>query len=167
MNGSFKLPARRWFPWLILALAFAALVVAYKYGDPSKDLSLLVTLLGAVGGVGAFFYARHLSDTDLFSRLFDRFNERYDKLNSELARIDRDCRGGSDLTRHDCEVLVDYFNLCAEEHLYYTAGYIDQTVWNSWLAGMRIYASVPAIRALWEKELASESYYRFQIDLLR
>jgi hypothetical protein len=67
-------------------------------------------------------------------------------------------------SREDRQVLMDYFNLCAEEYLYFNAGYIDTSVWKSWMRGMKAYAAVPAIRGLWEKELQSGSYYGFSLS---
>jgi hypothetical protein len=91
------------------------------------------------------------------------FNKRYDDLNDKLNRIllaptaDR-------LAAEETEVLFDYFNLCAEEFLFYKAGYIDEEVWQSWRKGMGIFGENERIRQLWEKELKTESYYGFKLD---
>lgn len=66
----------------------------------------------------------------------------------------------------DKQVLFDYFNLCAEEYLYYKTGFIDEEVWASWLRGMGAFAKVEHIRSLWQAELEAGSYYGFTLDLL-
>ena len=55
--------------------------------------------------------------------------------------------------------LVDYFNLCAEEFLYYQRGYIYPTVWQAWCRGMFQYLRIKAVRELWESEVKTGSYY--------
>jgi hypothetical protein len=64
------------------------------------------------------------------------------------------------LSQTDCDILIDYFNLCGEEYLYYRLGYIFPEVWQAWYNGMlSFYKKNPRIRALWEQELETGSYY--------
>lgn len=70
------------------------------------------------------------------------------------------------MTDEDTLLLYDYFNLCAEEYFYYKSGYIDIDVWQSWVEGMKYYASNPEIRRIWLSELQSGSYYGFPPNLL-
>jgi hypothetical protein len=64
------------------------------------------------------------------------------------------------------QTLFDYFNLCAEEFLYYKTGFIDPEVWQSWASGMKHFASVKHIRELWEAELGGGSYYGLTLDYI-
>jgi hypothetical protein len=112
-----------------------------------------------------FIYSQHHQDTQLFVDLFNKFNERYDKLNEKLNAITTR-ENPALLLPHHIKTLYDYFNLCAEEHLYYAAGYIDHDVWLSWVRGMKYFASDVEIRKLWQKELSSNSYYSFKLGLL-
>jgi hypothetical protein len=70
------------------------------------------------------------------------------------------------LAADDKQLLYDYFNLCAEEYLYFKSGYVDAEVWQSWLRGMKLFASNPEIRRLWQEELESGSYYGFTLALI-
>jgi hypothetical protein len=160
--GGFQLGNRRWYPWLFLTLCVGFFAVAYHISGKDLKVEWVVSSLGAAGGLTTFFLTQHLQETRLFTELFQRFNARYDELNQRLnAIVDV---GDEEISHDDRQVLMDYFNLCAEEYLYFKAGYIDVSVWKSWTRGMKMYADVPAIRKLWEEELRSDSYYGFSLS---
>jgi hypothetical protein len=135
--------------------------------------STTFTLLTMVGGVAGFFYSKHSQELQIFRDLFREFNSRYDVLNERLNEI-KDRPEGEPLkhekvnNKSDIDVLYDYFNLCAEEYMYETAGYIDARVWDAWQSGMSYFASDPEIRALWkhESETQKKSYYNFPLEIL-
>ena len=58
-------------------------------------------------------------------------------------------------------VIESYFNLCAEEHLFYKRGFIDEDVWEAWQNGMRYYFGKDVVADLWEEQ-NEESYYEFR-----
>jgi hypothetical protein len=160
--GGFHLGNRKWYPWLFLALCAAFFAVAYQVAGRSLKIEWVISILAAAGGLTTFLYTQHLQETRLFTELFQQFNARYAGLNERLSAIAES--RGEGMSREDRQVLMDYFNLCAEEYLYFNAGYIDDSVWKSWMQGMRAYAAVSAIRALWEEELRSGSYYGFSLS---
>src|SRR5690606_15779374 len=84
-----------------------------------------------------------------------------DQLNEIVAR-----EQPSFITASDKNVLFDYFNLCAEEYLYFKAGCIEAQVWESWVSGMRYFSQSEVIRRLWVEELETGSYYGFHLGLL-
>lgn len=161
-KNAFRLRNRSWFPWLFLGLCVVVIPLIYWLLPPEKKIEGLLPTLGVVGAFVGFLYSQHLQQTRLFSELFTEFNQRYDKLNEQLNAI---CARpeGSPLDDNDANVLFDYFNLCAEEYLFFSAGYIDLDVWQSWYRGMEVFIKDPEIRGLWEKELKSGSYYGFTI----
>jgi hypothetical protein len=166
LTGGFRLRNRRWYPWLFVLLCVGLLAAAYLVGGTVPKIEWVVSILGGVGGLTTFLYTQHLQETRLFTELFQRFNERYNELNQPLSAIAE--AGISGIHGATRQTLIDYFNLCAEEYLYFGAGYIDQAVWHSWVRGMKFYANVSAIREIWEQELAGDSYYGFslrQLDL--
>ena len=59
--------------------------------------------------------------------------------------------------------LIDYFNLCGEEYLYCTKGYIDPVVWKAWHKGMQEHIGNPAIGKIWQEEKSKDSYYGLQL----
>jgi hypothetical protein len=159
-----KLRNRRLFPWLFLLAAAggcALLVLAPK----DRQLELIWGVLGASGGFIGFLYSQHLQETQLFKQLFTEFNRRYDSMNEQLENIRRRPQG-EPLKPEECRRLVDYFNLCAEEYLFYQSGYIDLDVWKSWARGMLYFAKDPEIRRLWDEELNADSYYGFRLEAL-
>lgn len=119
----------------------------------------------AFSGFFYFFQKQKLNETRLMKELITDFNNRYDKLNERLNDIRR--KGDEDpsmvLDQNDRTTLDDYFNLCAEEHLFNDLGYIDPQVWKAWDNGMRIYARDRRIREYWEQELETDSYYGFSL----
>jgi hypothetical protein len=164
LTGGFRLSNRRWYPWVFLLLCTCFLLLAYALAGRQLKIEWVVSVLGGAGGLTTFLYSQHLQETRLFTELFQVFNERYDRLNQHLNELaGSDCASLSPASQ---QLLMDYFNLCAEEYLYFRSGYIDEDVWRSWTRGMRVYAQVPGIREIWERELASGSYYGFSLQEL-
>ena len=65
----------------------------------------------------------------------------------------------------DCEkdLLYDYFNLCAEEYMFYRRGYIPPRVWDAWKNGMRGFMQDKRVHELWKEEKESNSYYGLEM----
>ena len=57
---------------------------------------------------------------------------------------------------------IDYFNLCAEEWLFWKAGYIYDPVWTARENGMKQYGKDRRVKELWKRERESDSYYGFE-----
>ncbi len=102
---------------------------------------------------------RHAEDAKFVKELLTDFNQRYDSLGTDLQRA-MQIDGAFDV---DAQLrFVKYFNLCAEEWLFWRAGYIYDPVWRAWENGMKQYAPDPRVIALWKKERATDSYYGFE-----
>ena len=87
-------------------------------------------------GVFYFVQKQKLEESQLFDRLFTRFNERYATLHPALQLAMRE---EGVLPQSSRDTLSAYFNLCAEEYLFYVEGRILPCVWQSWCRGMREY----------------------------
>jgi hypothetical protein len=157
-----RLRNRHFIPWLFLAIVVVGAASIFLFSHNDKQIELLLTLVGGTAGVAGFLYSQHLQETALFKQLFTEFNERYDHMNQRLLEVRTVALADEGALTHE-QLLVDYFNLCSEEFLFYEAGYIDEKVWRSWCRGMLQFALVPAIRALWEHELKTRSYYGFSL----
>jgi hypothetical protein len=163
LRTPFSLKQRNYYPWLFLGLGVAANAIAVLAFPSQFTPSVLITVTGAVAALVHFLYAQHNHNTERFITLFREFNSRYDKLNDRLNALLAKSQALL-LTGEENRLLYDYFNLCAEEYLYFKSGYIDSEVWTAWLRGMRIFATHKEIRRLWEEELSSGSYYGFTLS---
>lgn len=140
----------------------------------SVALVMNMTNEGRVGLVGsvvasalAFCYfaqTQKLAEMSLFKELFTDFNRRYDLLNDRLVRIEDSVQAQDPANR---AVIVDYFNLCAEEYLWFSEGYIHRDVWRSWCAGMLTHLEREPFRTAWDEESSTGSYYGLSVEAIR
>ncbi len=164
MHLHFRISKRSRYPWLFIVATATANFAVYGFVPEAKAFELYLPVTAAVAGFVHFLYSQHHQETQLFVNLFEKFNGRYNSLNEQLNIIA--LGGAKDLTPDQTSVLFDYFNLCAEEFLFYKSGYIDHDVWQSWIAGMKYFARSSAVRSLWETEINGGSYYGFNLALL-
>jgi hypothetical protein len=151
--------------WL-LALLFGGLAcgVALQFGGPER-----VALAGAsvAGALGFCYFAQQqkLAETTLFHQLFTEFNARYRELNGALAQLVGRPVGSLEPAERD--TIVDYFNLCGEEYLFFSEGYIHRNAWRSWCRGMSWYLRRHPFADVWQEEAETDSLYgltRAEID---
>lgn len=152
------------YPWLFVAIPTVVFIVIVKF-QSTGDWGLPITVAGT--GLSLIYFAQkqRLEELHLFNALFKDFNERYDCLNDDLTKIACENEETS-LDKDSKEVLVKYFNLCGEEYLYYSLGYIYPQVWNAWKKGMCYYASNKRIQDFWEEELSTGSYYELSMNYI-
>jgi len=147
--------------WLALGCAAAVVIFSWRMATTDR-LAVVGAALPALLGACYFAQQQKLAETELFRDLFTRFNERYDRLNERLQVIlDRSRFDG------DRAAAIDYFNLCAEEYLFFTEGYIHPKVWRAWCRGMRHYLERDPFRALWIREVEEDSYYGLTMEEIR
>lgn len=139
----------------IVALAILPLLPA-PYSDPE----LLVALIGGLWAFAFFMKSRHAEDARFMKELLESFNKRYNDMNDDLRRIQREDQ--RPFTPDQEDKFVDYFNLCAEEWLFWRQGYVYAPVWKAWENGMKQYAKDERVQALWLKERKTGSYYGFE-----
>lgn len=143
----------------------AGLIIFVGLQPVSLDWKSVVTAVSVGLSLVYFIQKQRLEELKLFKELFEKFNQRYDDLNDDLARI-VNIDPVVELTPPDKAKLVDYFNLCGEEYLYYRLGYIYPEVWKAWLRGMQQYYGQEHIGRIWREELKSDSYYGLSAALL-
>lgn len=166
MDFTYSIKKRNRYPWVFLFLTVGVGIPLFAWNPVNIKAELIFTIFGSVAAFFHFLYVQHNSDTQRFIELFRNFNERYAKLNDELNRI-YEKPDNEVLTAIDKKVLYAYFNLCAEEFLFYQGSYIDKNVWASWQEGMKHFAGNKAILRLWEDEIKQGSYYEFDIAPLK
>lgn len=143
------------FVGIIALFAFVAVFYLFKQWEAR---------MAAITGIISFVYfveKQKLEELHLFRDLFKEFNERYDNINEELNRI---VANDGELSKEDRDTLFNYFNLCGEEYLYYSEGYVLPSVWKAWKNGMKTFFADKRVRNLWDEDPAADSYYGFNPD---
>lgn len=120
-----------------------------------KQIEILVAVI-ATGISLALGIRQYKTENDkLFKQLFQEFNTEYDtKFRKKLSEIRKQNK------IEDTDIVIDYFNFCAQEYLWKTKGRIPDNVWNSWEQGIVFFISNPLIEEIFigEKEQRN-SYY--------
>ena len=163
MNHPFRAFLFRRYPWIILAVLAVALPAVAHLSKPDNLTVNVATVLGGVAGVVFFVQKQKIEELQIFERLFTAFNQRYAALNQGLQAIVAGA-ATDDSQARDC--LNDYFNLCAEEYLFYREGRILPDVWAAWCRGMLFYLRCPRIRAHWDAEVTTGSYYGLSLEII-
>jgi hypothetical protein len=150
--------------WVGFVLLLAVAIAIWACVPKLQRWEILATMVAACWGVVYFLRQQHLEETRFFRELFLEFNHRYDSQNNKLLGHINGDRSKA-LTPDQRQDFVDYFNLCAEEWLFYKAGYIYRPVWEAWRKGMRQFGRDHRVAALWREESQTESYYGFEFPV--
>lgn len=149
--------------WLAILIGGTAVGFALNLGGANR-MALAASAIVATLGFCYFAQTQKLAETKLFKDLFTEFNRRYDRMNGRLAEIPTELVSTTDAQR---KLMVDYFNLCAEEYLFFRDGYIRSDVWRSWCRGMLSYLDKESFKAVWESEISTNSYYGLSLTDIR
>ena len=148
-----------------LAILGWLVCIAIVFVSTTTDRTPLIGSAAAAWLTFCYFVQQQkLAETSLFKELFIEFNRRYDVLNDRLYEI---VEAGDIRDRQDRQTIVDYINLCAEEYLFFSEGYIHPEVWQSWCAGMLCYFDREPFKSVWDQEMTTSSYYGLSIDEVR
>lgn len=140
-------------------------------------LSYLLNLInenlffGSLGSIATIYFGflKLKIDNDLlFKELFNSFNEKYDsKFNDLINEIRIDAN--KQIIGDDRNIVIDYFNLCAEEFLWYSKKRIPNGVWKAWKAGILENLEIQQINEIYELETSTSrgktSYYGLYEEL--
>ncbi len=121
---------------------------------------MLTSCVGGIWAIAFYLQQRHAENARFIKELMTDFNARYDRMNGELQTS---LWTSAEFRNEQKLMFIDYFNLCAEEWLFWQKGYVDKFVWNAWRNGMHQYAKDPRVKKLWMEELATNSYYGFEL----
>ena len=152
-------PRRRLWP-LFGVLSAVVLGVIPRLPPPYSSHEVLIAAMGGVWALAFYLHSQHGEDARFLKELLTEFNGRYNQLNNDLQfAIWRK----EPFTPEEDLNFIDYFNLCAEEWLFWKGGYIPHAVWNAWRNGMQQqYGTDPRVKKLWQQERKSNSYYGFE-----
>src|SRR5256885_3206788 len=145
--------------WISCIAGVFLILGVYLIVPPAhQNSSVLLTIAGGLGALAFYLNRRHAEDARLAKELLKEFNERYDKLNNDLQLA---CWRESRFEEETKLQFIKYFNLCAEEWLFWSTGYIYEPVWRAWRNGMKQYAKDNRVMAIWDEEAKTDSYYGF------
>jgi hypothetical protein len=135
-------------------------------------LSIIPSAILGVAAVGATIWFsrsnKKREEDKMLKELFTEFNSRYAKINKSLSDIvesDKSVTTIDKLSKKQKAIIIEFFNICAEEYFWHQKGRIDDSIWDSWQAGMNYWYNHtnPIIKDMWQKECLYEggktSYY--------
>ena len=146
----------------ITAFLLAFLLLTFGF----LDWKALIIIEGGILSFAFSVQKQQLEEVRLFKELFSKFNERYDAQNDNLNHIYLRHQRNPELAFDESEIvaLFNYFNLCAEEYLYFKQGFIYPEVWQAWKNGMKFFRQNHKIQKLWDEELKTDSYYGLSFE---
>jgi len=145
-------------------LILFAFSICWYQNDDSLEFKTLLAIFG--GLITAYFgLLKQISDDDkMFQQLFTDFNNKY---SGETNDLFNKLLSGEKIQIDIKEklLIIDYFNLCSEEFLWYKKNRIPYKVWKSWEAGIIENISIPEVKEIFNEETNDKkkknSYYGF------
>lgn len=151
----------------IVQIIILIALVFYPNNEPIR-IEILISVITLIVTFSFGLLKQRIEDDRIFKELFISFNSRYDeKLNDVFNRmaINDDSKKTKELKKSEKLLIIDYFNLCSEEFLWYRKGRIPQEIWEAWEQGIIINLSLPLVKTLFEEETEhtakKASYYGF------
>ena len=149
------------FALVIFTVSIIVLIILWETIPAIQTGEVVLGWVGASWAVCSFWQQQDLEKTRFFFELFNNFNERYNALNDDLDLI---TRKDGPLAAPERQKVVDYFNLCAEEYMFYRRGFIPDDVWTSWANGIRHYKRNSRFVTAWREERGTDSHYGFDFE---
>lgn len=149
--------------WTLLFL-LTVLILILLYINENIKLETFGLALG--GGITAYLgiLKQTIESDKVFRELFIAFNSRYSDQTNDLLNKLR-IESNYNLNINEKLIIIDYFNLCSEEYLWYLKGRIPSKVWEAWLAGIIVNLKIPKVKELFENEtrtkIQKNSFYGF------
>lgn len=145
----------------IIASIIFLIVIGLSYYS-MIDNKLLLGILVSIASIYFGLLKYKIENDKIFKELFTDFNNKYDsKFNDLINELKNDDR--RELNQKEINLIIDYFNLCAEEFLWRQKGRIPKIVWTAWLSGILENMKIKQVRKVLKNEIASEngrkSYY--------
>jgi hypothetical protein len=145
--------------WMWCVVASALVILLYIIvPTPYRSASVLLSIVASCWALAFYFHRRRADETRFAKELLTEFNQRYDSLNNHLQLA---CWRTAEFENDTKLSFIKYFNLCAEEWLFWSTGQIEEPVWRAWRNGMKQYAKDRRVMAIWDEEAKTDSYYGF------
>jgi hypothetical protein len=149
--------------WTFIFVSLVLLIITLFLNEDLNFEAFVASLVGAFTGYLGIL-RQTIDDDKVFRELFITFNSRYSDETNDLLNSLR-IENGKLLEDSDKLLIIDYFNLCSEEYLWFLKGRIPFNVWKAWEAGIVVNLSISSVKELFLNEtLLKEqktSYYGF------
>jgi hypothetical protein len=149
--------------WIAIVLSLIIIQVSSSAWRTESAIALLAALPAAIFQSSAAYHAKVSHCLECFSRC----NESYAKLNGRLGPPSAKSQDHEHSSRGSVssDPIIDYFNLCAEEHLMHKMGVIPGFVWRVWCSGIHACACADHVKTVWDGEKGYD-YYGFDLERL-
>lgn len=148
--------------WDVIFINFLFLGLGIGLFYWSNKIEVFAATIATGISLSIAFMQSKIQDDRIFRELFTEFNSIYETdFRKQLDEIVK--KGNSDeavLSTTDRELVIKYFNLCAEEYLWRRKYRVPNSVWDAWESGMVYYFNKPIINSiLLEEKEEFGSYY--------
>lgn len=155
---------------LLVLTAVLFIIIILLYIKFKFDEKIFLGLIGSVATVYFGILKINIEHDKIFKELFNSFNEKYDfRFNNLLNKLKNNPK--KKLTKAEKNIVIDYFNLCAEEYLWRRKGRLPDSVWDAWKAGIKENLKIHQIEELFNDETRTlngkMSYYGLCEELKR
>jgi hypothetical protein len=152
---------------LIISIVFFVLIIVIisYYNLHNFGESILYAIIGSLISIYFGFLKLFVDYDKVFRELYVSFNEKYSKNFNDLLEKLRANDEKEILTLADKNIIIDYFNLCSEEYLWFKKRRIPNNVWNAWVSGIIENIRIPKVWNVFKEETNTDSqrisYYGF------
>ena len=151
-------------------LALIAITIVVLYRNEVIDNNVLFAGLAVSISLYLGVVRIKVDHDRIFKELFTEFNNRYSYETNELLNKLRQ-NNSDDLSPEERLKIIDYFNLCSEEYLWYKKGRIPKDVWKAWKSGIIENLKISAVKKLYDEETDNpvkvNSFYGLVTELKR
>ncbi len=146
--------------WGFIITAISFVIVIYLLWCKQVENTLAIGILGTIATFYFGVLKYKMENDKIFNELFTSFTTRYDdKLNDLFNELRLDLVKKIELD--DKKLIIDYFNLCAEEYMWYSRNRIPKSVWIAWKAGIIENLEIVQVKEVYLKETKNggKSFY--------
>ncbi|EAZ83052.1 hypothetical protein [Algoriphagus machipongonensis] len=133
----------------------AFILVLILYSIERIEFNLFIGSLGTIVTIYFGLIRFQIENDKIFKELFTSFNGKYDeKFNDLINELKTD--PDKTLEQGEINLIIDYFNLCAEEYLWFSKGRIPKSVWRAWKSGIIENLKIKQVMDVFEVETSTK-----------
>lgn len=148
-------------PVVVISTLLFLLVALFKLFN-LIPIELMFGLLGSIATLYFGLMKYEIENDRIFMELFKNFNSKYKTEYNDLFEKLKQNKNEK-ISENESSLIIDYFNLCAEEYLWFSKKRLPKDVWKAWKAGMMENLEIEQIKQVYFDEIKSErgrkSYY--------